>query len=117
MIESGSTVVISGNVSLVVPEMVLRSLGARFRETGHPRDLTLYLPTRQGWKANPPTGLEHLAQPGLVRRVLTSTWNGRDFPLWTRMALTGGYEACSYPLGTLFRLLREVASGSPGFLT
>ena len=117
MIESGSTVVISGNVSLVVPEMVLRSLGARFRETGQPRDLVLMLPTRPGWKADPPTGLEHLAQPGLVRRILTATWNGRDSPLWTRMALEGGYEAYSYPMGTLFRLLREVASGSPGFLT
>jgi acyl CoA:acetate/3-ketoacid CoA transferase len=117
MIASGDTVVISGNVSLVVPEMVLQSLGECFRRTGQPKDLLLLLPTRPGWKADPPTGLEHLAQPGLVRRIFTSTWNGRDSPAWTRMAIEGGYQAYSYPMGTLFRLLREVAAGSPGFLT
>ncbi len=117
LIASGDTVAISGNISMVVPEMVLRTLGERFRDTGQPRDLVLLLPTRAGWKADPPTGLEHLAQPGLARRVITSTWSGRDSPNWMRMALDGGYEAYSFPMGTLFRLFRECASGSPGFLT
>lgn len=117
LIRSGSTVVVSGNISMVVPEMVLRALGERFRDTGQPRDLALILPTRAGWKADPPTGLEHLAQPGLVRRVVTSTWSLRDSPGWTRMAVEGGYEAYSYPMGMLFRLVRECAAGSPGFLT
>lgn len=117
LIASGDTVAISGNVSLVVPEMVLRALGERFRQTGRPRDLVLIMPTRAGWKPDPPTGLEHLAQPGLVRRVITSTFSGRDSPKWTRMAIEGEYEAYSFPMGTLFRLLRECAAGSPGFLT
>ena len=117
LIASGSTIAISGNISMVVPEMVLRALGDRFRETGQPRDLTLLLPTRAGWKADPPTGLEHLAQPGLARRVITSTWSGRDSPKWMRMAVDGEYEAYSFPMGVLFRLFRECAAGSPGFLT
>jgi len=102
---------------MVVPEMVLRALGERFRETGQPRDLVLIMATRPGWKPDPPTGLEHLAQPGLVRRVITSTFSGRDSPKWTRMALEGEYEAYSFPMGALFRLVRECAAGSPGFLT
>lgn len=117
LIAPESTVAISGNISMVVPEMLLRALGDRFRHTGQPRDLVLILPTRAGWKPDPPTGLEHLAQPGMVRRVLTSTWSGRDSPQWTRMALEGGYEAYSFPMGMLFRLLRECAAGSPGFVT
>jgi propionate CoA-transferase len=117
LIASGDTVAISGNISMVVPEMVIRALGERFRATGQPRDLVCLLPTRAGWRADPPTGLEHLAQAGLVRRVLTSTWSFRDSPQWARMAVEGGYEAYSLPMGTLFRLVREAAAGSPGFLT
>jgi acyl CoA:acetate/3-ketoacid CoA transferase len=117
LIASGNTIAISGNISMVVPEMLLRALGERFRDTGQPRDLTLLMPTRAGWRADPPTGLEHLAQPGLARRVITSTWSGRDSPKWMRMAVAGDYEAYSFPMGTLFRLFRECAAGSPGFLT
>lgn len=117
LIHSGDTVVMSGNISMVVPEMVIRTLGDRFRETDEPRDLTIIGPTRPGWKAEPPTGLEHLAQPGLVRRLYTSTFSGRDSPNWVRMAADGDIEAYSVPMGFLFRLLRETAAGSPGFLT
>lgn len=117
LIPSGATVVISGNVSMVVPESVIQALGERYRETGTPRDLTLIGPTRSGWKADPPTGLEHLAQPGLVRRVYTSTFSGRDSPKWLRMAVEGAFEAYSMPMGALFRMVREAAAGSPGFLT
>lgn len=102
---------------MAVPEAVLKALGERFEAEGAPRDLTLFLPNRQGWKADPKTGLEHLAHEGLVRRVITATFSHRDSPRFVGMAMSGKFEAYSYPMGCLFKLLREQASGSPGFLT
>lgn len=116
-IPSGASVVLGGMVSMAVPEVVLKALGERFANEALPRDLTLLLPNRQGWKAEPKTGLDHLAQDGLVRRVITSTFSERDSPLFAAMAAAGKFEAYSYPMGCLFKLLREQAAGSPGFLT
>lgn len=116
-VKPGATVVVGGMVSMAVPEAVLRALGERFEAQGLPRDLTLFLPNRQGWKAEPKTGLEHLAHEGLVRRVITATFSQRDSPRFADMAITGKFEAYSFPMGCLFKLLREQATGSPGFLT
>lgn len=117
LVESGSTVVIGGMVSMAVPEAVLRALGERFQAEAKPRELTLFVPNRQGWKADPATGLEHLAHEGMIKRVITATFSHRDSPKFTEMASTGKFEAYSYPMGCLFRVLREQAAGSPGFLT
>jgi propionate CoA-transferase len=117
LVQSGDTVVVAGLISLAVPETVLCALGQRFRESGAPRDLTLLAPNRPGWKPEPATGLEHFAQPGMLRRVISSTFSGRDSPKFADMAVNGGFEAYSYPMGCLYRLIRETAAGSPGFLT
>lgn len=117
LIRSGDTVAIGGVISLVAPEAMLRALGERYRETAEPRDLTIFSPNRPGWTPEPETGVEHLAQPGMVRRVITSTFSRRDSPRFAQMAVSGDFEAYSYPMGCLFRLLRECAAGSPGFLT
>ncbi len=117
LVESGATVALAGLISLAVPEMVLRSLGERFRQTGQPRDLTLFAPNRPGWKPEPPTGLEHFAQAGMVRRLISSTFSRRDSPRFVEMAVNGGFEAYSYPMGCLYRMVRETAAGSPGFVS
>jgi propionate CoA-transferase len=117
LVRSGATVTLGGVISLAVPEKVLSALGQRFRNTGAPRDLTLLAPNRPGWTSAPATGLEHFAQSGMVRRVISSTYSRRDSPRFVDMALRGGFEAYSYPMGCLYRLIRESAAGSPGFLT
>jgi propionate CoA-transferase len=117
LVQSGDTVLLAGLISLAMPEAVLRALGQRFRETGAPRGLTLLAPNRPGWKPEPATGLEHFAQAGMVSRVITSTFSERDSPKFARMAIDGGFEAYSYPMGCLYGLIRETAAGSPGFLT
>ncbi|MDB5838485.1 MAG: coenzyme transferase family protein [Herminiimonas sp.] len=117
LVKSGDTVAIAGLISLAVPEEVIRALGQRFRETAEPRDLTLLTPNRPGWRADPPSGIEHLAQAGMLRRVYSSTYSRRDSPRFLKMVEDGAVEAYSYPMGCLYRLIRECAAGSPGFLT
>jgi propionate CoA-transferase len=117
LVPSGVTLALGGLISLAVPEAILRALGERFQATGDPGSLTLLAPNRPGWKSEPATGLEHFAQPGMVRRVITSTFSRRDSPRFVDMAVNGGFEAYSYPMGCLYRMIRETAAGSPGFLT
>ncbi|AJZ56859.1 coenzyme A transferase family protein [Paraburkholderia fungorum] len=117
LVQSGATVALAGLISLAVPEAVLAALGERFRTSGAPGGLTLLAPNRPGWKAEPATGLEHFAQPGMIQRVVTSTFSKRDSPRFVEMAVNGGFEAYSYPMGCLYRIIRETAAGSPGFLT
>jgi acyl CoA:acetate/3-ketoacid CoA transferase len=116
-VKPGSTIVVGGMVSMAIPEAVLKALGERFEAQGSPGDLTLFLPNRQGWKADPKTGLEHLAHEGMVKRVITATFSHRDSPRFAELASSGKMQAYSFPMGCLFKLLREQATGSPGFLT
>ena len=118
LVKSGDTVVVSGIVSLIAPEAAVKALGDRFRETGSPRDLTVICPCRTGWGAGAATtGLEHLAQSGLVKRMIASSFNGRDTPRLLKQILDNEIETYSLPLGVLFRWLRECTARSPGLLT
>lgn len=117
LVPSGATVAVGGLISLAVPETVIAALGKRYRETAGPGGLTLLTPNRPGWKAEPATGLEHLAQKGMLRRVYSSTFSRRDSPTFMKMIENGEIEAYSYPMGCLYRIIRECAAGSPGFLT
>jgi acyl CoA:acetate/3-ketoacid CoA transferase len=116
-VRPGDTVAVGGIISLCVAETVLHALGNRFRDTGEPGNLTVFCPNRAGWAAEGPRGLEHLAQPGMMRRLITSTFGGRDTPDLVRSALAGEIETYCFPMGLLFRLTRELAARSPGMLT
>ena len=116
-IRDGATVAVCGIVSLVAAESVLSALGRRFRETGRPRALTLVSPNRTGVTAPRAFGFDHLAQPGLVSRLITSTFNAKDSPEWAAMAERGDFAAYSFPMGVLLRWVRECAARSPGLLT
>jgi len=110
--------VISGIVSLIAPEAAVKALGDRFRETGEPRDLTVICPCRTGWGAGTATtGLEHLAESGLVKRLIASSFNGRDTPRLLKRIVDNEIETYSLPLGVMFRWLRECTAQSPGLLT
>jgi acyl CoA:acetate/3-ketoacid CoA transferase len=118
LIKDGDTIAISGVVSLVAAEATLKALGQRFRETGSPRDLTIICPCRAGWYAGgEPTGLEHLAQPGMVKRLIISIVSAKDSPKLVRMAADNEIETYIIPMGILFRWLRECTAKSPGLLT
>jgi len=115
LVSSGSTVAVGGLISLAVPESVIAALGRRFQDTGEPGGLTLVAPNRPGW--TPGTGLDHFAHPGMVRRIYGATYNRGDSPAFMARVEAGEIEAYSYPMGCLYRLIRECGAGSPGFLT
>lgn len=118
LVSSGDTVAVCGVVSLLSTEAVLQELEDRFAETAEPRDLTVITPCRTGWLApGRTTGLEHLAAPGMIRRLIASSYNVRDTPRLLDAVVGNRIATYVLPMGVLFRWMRECAARSPGLLT
>ena len=69
-IDSSSTVTVGGFNGSMHPELLSLALGARFAKEGAPTDLTLLFGVGQGNRRG--RGLDALAQPGLLRRLVYS---------------------------------------------
>ncbi len=96
-----------------VPEAWIAALAERFRATGRPRGLSLMSVVALGdWKT---AGMSRLAQPGLVKRVVSAGFN--NCPAVGAMAAADEIEAYTLPQGALSQLCRDMAAGRPGLLT
>lgn len=113
LVHSGDTVTTSGFVGAGVPDGLLKALGDRFAEEGHPRDLTLLFAAGQGDGKG--RGLDRLAAPGLVRRIVGGHWG--LIPKLGARALAGEIEGWNFPQGVISHLYRDIAAGKAGTLT
>ena len=113
LIRSNDTISVSGFVAQGTPETLLRALGDRFRATSEPKDLELIFGGGPGDYNN--RGLNHLAQPGMLKRVIGGHYG--QVPHIAKMALDNEIEAYCMPLGSISRMLRAAASASPGHIT
>jgi acyl CoA:acetate/3-ketoacid CoA transferase len=116
----GSVVTVSSSSALGCPDLVLRALGERFAASGHPRGLTLLHPIAAGDMYGV-RGIDHLAQEGLIARVLAGSYPSgpSDLPMpaiW-RMITEDRVAAYNVPSGILFDMHREAAARRPGVLT
>ena len=115
LIQDGDSLVISSLISVLCPEKFLAALEERFQEEGQPRNLKVFTPCRAGW--TPGTGIEHLAHPGLLQRLVSGSFSSKDSPVLARMINENQIAVYSYSMGVMYEWVRALASGQPGLLT
>jgi propionate CoA-transferase len=113
-LRDGDTLLIGGSGGgHAVPDALLEAVGRRFRETGAPRGITALHPVGLG--DGKTRGAGHLAQAGLLKRVVSGTFV--NSPGIARLALDEEIEAYTMPQGAMSQLMREMAAGRAGLLT
>ncbi|MBP2315699.1 acyl CoA:acetate/3-ketoacid CoA transferase [Azospirillum soli] len=112
-VQDGWTVTTGGFGSCGHPEAVTAALADRYRADRHPRDLTLLFAAGQGDRGE--RGLNRLADPGLIRRVIGGFWGLA--PALGALAMRNEIEAHNWPQGVVSHLFRAVAGGQPGVIT
>ncbi|WCK56415.1 acyl CoA:acetate/3-ketoacid CoA transferase [Aneurinibacillus sp. Ricciae_BoGa-3] len=116
-IPNGANITIGGLISVLCPEKVMAELENRFISTGEPRDLTVITPVRVGWSRNESTGLEHVANRGMLKRLISGSFNVKEGPRLTQMIRDNDIEAYGFSMGTIFHWIRGMAAGESGLIT
>lgn len=114
LIEDGDTVYFGGSGGgHGVAEDIIEALRDRFILDTAPHGLTVASTVSIGdWKS---TGFNHLAAPGLVKRVVNGGMN--NCPKLAPQAFENQIEVYTLPQGVLAQLSRDRAAGRPGLLT
>ena len=114
LVHDNDTLVIGGSGGgHAVPEALIVALGQRFSATGQPKNLTLVHPVGLGdmdWQ-----GVNHLAHPDLLKRIVTGALV--NTPKIQTLAQNDQIEAYTLPQGALSQLMRAIAGGRPGVLS
>jgi propionate CoA-transferase len=97
VVHAGDTLATSGFVGIGTPDCLLQALAQRFHKAGGPRDLTLLFAAGQGDGAE--QGLNSLAQPGLLKKVIGGHWG--LIPRLGALALAGEIEAWNLSQGCI----------------
>src|SRR5882672_2934694 len=120
LIKSGDVVTVSSSSGLGCPDKVLQAIGERFEREGAPRNLTTLHPIAAGDMYGI-KGIDHIARPGLLARVLGGAYPSGPSSLpmtaiW-RMLVDNQVAAYNIPSGILFDMHRDAAARRPGVLT
>jgi acyl CoA:acetate/3-ketoacid CoA transferase len=120
LIPNGAVVSVSASSGLGCPNAVLQAIGERFAALGEPRNLTTLHPIAAGDMYGI-DGMDYLAQPGLLKRVIAGSYpsgpSSLPSPKIWQMIYDNQVEAYNIPSGILFAMHNEAAAKGPGVLT
>ena len=113
LVQDGKTLGVQGIISTSIPEDLIQALATRYRETGSPKNITLFYESGIGDNAD--GGMNALAQDGLIGELhcghlgtspkLAAMVNGNKFPAYL------------LPQGVNAQLLVAIAGKKPGVIT
>ena len=114
LLRDGDTICINSFLTLGNPEAIHEAIFRRFKETGHPKDLTIFCASGfGGWDVN--RYADPYIEAGAVKCVIAGHFG--SMPVAVRMAHSGELEAYNMPLGVLSHMLRAAASRKDGYLS
>jgi len=120
LVRDGEIVSISSASGLGCPDKVLAAIGERFDAQGAPRNLTALSPIAAGDMYGI-RGIDHLAKPGLLVRILAGSFpsgpSSLPIPAIWQMIVDNKIEAYNIPSGIMFDMHRDAAARRPGVLT
>ena len=73
LIPDGAMVAVNSSSGLLCPDALLRAVGERFAQSGHPQNLTTVHPIAAGDMYGI-DGIDHIARPGLLARVIAGSF-------------------------------------------
>lgn len=121
MIPDQAVVSVSAASAIGLPEHVLKGIGAHFEATGHPRNITSVHPINAGDMSDGLGGSNHLAKPGLLRRIIGGSYpagpSAMAKPPVRAMLENNEIEAYMIPSGLVYQQHRAGAAKQPGVLT
>lgn len=119
-IPDDAIITVSSSSSLGCPDLVLKAIGERFDDEGHPRNLTTIHPIAAGDMYGV-KGVDHIAKDGLLTRILGGSYpsgpSSKPMPEIWKMIVENRVSAYNVPSGILFDMTREAAANRPGVLT
>jgi len=120
LIPDNAVVAVNSSSGLCCPDAVMKAMGERFDETGHPAGLTMIHPIAAGDFFGT-KGIDHIAKPGCIERIIGGSYpsgpSKADPPLIWQMITANQVKAYNLPSGIIFDMLREGAGHRPGVLT
>lgn len=115
IIKDRDVIAVCGCENLLTAEMTLQALEESFVKTGHPRNLTEYHLVIYGM--GPRLGLEHFAHEGMATRSVGSGFSYLKSSKMTQMIREEKIEACVVPMGTMYQMMQNIATGMEYTLT
>ena len=113
-IHDGATIAITGSGGgLLEADVLFQAIETRFKQTGHPRNLTVI--HSLGLGDGKGSGLGRFAHARMVKRIIGGHW------IWSSamqaLAHDNQIEGYCFPSGVIATLFREIGAGRPGVIT
>jgi len=111
-IKDNSVVLTTGFSLIGVAEEIYQKIEENFLANGSPKDLTF---VHSAGQSDTIRGMEHLAHPGLLKRIIGSHWGLS--PRLEALITNNEIEAFCLPMGQMISMYKAAASGKPGILS